>query len=180
MPPLFSVIRSAALYGVRVSRIQPPSVLLQSISKKGIHSAASEGFNKSSSYHTSRPAVSRKAVEFILDHAYLSQTLTDGEISPRVVELGAGTGLFTAELLKGLKDKYKVISSPVIINEPHPEMRKKLLETIRGVDHLSCEENTNIEVVDGSAAVIGGVEVPEFVLKDGEFDIVVACQAFHW
>ena len=157
-----------------ISRTTAPN-LLNTRKLSLLHTAAKSGFKNSVNYHNSRPAVSQNTIDYILSDVILngvSKSNSNVLESPSIVELGAGTGLFTTELLKGLTSKFGSIKTQLIINEPHLEMREKLIETIADV-----KERDKILVVDGSAAVVGGVDVPP---GGEEYDIVVACQAFHW
>jgi SAM-dependent methyltransferase len=93
-------------------------------------------------YDSTRPSYPPEAVRWMLGDAPL-----------RVVDLGAGTGIFS-----------RLVSSlghDVVAVEPDPGMRARLAEMSPGVT-----------VLDGSAE---GVPLP-----DSSVDAVVAAQAFHW
>lgn len=94
-------------------------------------------------YERSRPGYAAEAV------AWISQRLPLG----RVLDLGAGTGKLTRQLLP--------YALEIVAVEPGDEMRRVLQEVVRGV-----------EVVFGTAE-----EIP---LPDESVDVVTVAQAFHW
>jgi SAM-dependent methyltransferase len=93
-------------------------------------------------YDSSRPTYPPEAVRWML-----------GTEPLRVVDLGAGTGIFSRVVAS--------LGHGVTAVEPDPGMRAKLEERSPGV-----------EVVEGSAETIP--------LADGAVGAVVAAQAFHW
>jgi SAM-dependent methyltransferase len=95
-------------------------------------------------YDRIRPTYPREAIEWMLEPA-------PGPL--RVVDLGAGTGIFSRELA--------ALAHRVAAIEPDAEMRRQLADSSEGV-----------EVLAGSAESIP--------LTDGSVDAVVAAQAFHW
>jgi SAM-dependent methyltransferase len=70
-----------------------------------------------------------------------------------IVDVGAGTGKLTRLLPQ--------TGARVVAVEPLPEMRKKLVEVVPGV-----------EALDGTAE--------ELPLQDASADVIAAAQAFHW
>lgn len=109
-----------------------------------VHESAAGGFSKrADAYRRIRPSY----------HPALVRRFVDRFCDGQVVELGAGTGIFTSQLVaEGVK--------PVVI-EPIAEMRA-ILES----------ELPMVRVVDGAAELIP--------LADDAAATVVAAQAFHW
>jgi len=94
-------------------------------------------------YERARPPYSADAV------AWAAERLSFG----RVLDLGAGTGRLTRQLVDAGAD--------VVALEPDPGMRAVLTRVLPGV-----------EVLDASAEAIP--------LPDGSVDVVTAAEAFHW
>lgn len=93
-------------------------------------------------YDSARPSYPHEAVRWLL-----------GEAPLRVVDLGAGTGIFS-RVLTGLGHE-------VIAVEPDPGMRRRL-----------SARSPDLTVLDGAAE-----RIP---LPDGSVDAVVAAQSSHW
>lgn len=93
-------------------------------------------------YDRARPAYPREAIEWMLGREPL-----------RVVDLGAGTGIFSREVA--------AVGHAVTAVEPDAEMRGQLERASRGV-----------EALEGSAEAIP--------FGDEAVDAVVAAQSFHW
>lgn len=93
-------------------------------------------------YDTIRPSYPIEAARWML-----------GDRPVRVVDVGAGTGIFTRVLSS--------LGHDVVAVEPDPGMRQKLAAKTPGV-----------EVIEGSAESIP--------LDDASVDAVVAAQAYHW
>jgi ubiquinone/menaquinone biosynthesis C-methylase UbiE len=109
--------------------------------------AEAQGFEKAShAYDRGRPGYPPETVDWIISTARLGPGTT-------VVDLAAGTGKLTAELLRSRAD--------VIAVEPLAEMRARLAERLPGV-----------EVRAGLAEDTG--------LPDESADAVTVAQAFHW
>jgi len=87
-----------------VRSLPPPSSRL-------LHSIAAAGFTNAEHYHQSRPSYGNRSIDAVLD--LLPPTL-DG--APKILELGAGTGLFTAPFLARLAAKHPHFDYE--INEP--------------------------------------------------------------
>jgi SAM-dependent methyltransferase len=75
-----------------------------------------------------------------------------GRLAERVVDLGAGTGILTRQLVE--------LGHEVVAVEPDPDMRAQLAKSQPGI------------AIDGSAE-----RIP---LPDGDADAVVAGQSYHW
>ncbi|KAL5396932.1 hypothetical protein PMIN02_002706 [Paraphaeosphaeria minitans] len=117
-----------------------------------IHPQATHGFHAASSYDTHRPTYPQPAVS-----ALLSAIGVAGCPGARLVELGAGTGKFTA-LLAAREEGFEVVAG-----EPHGEMR--------GV--LEGKRLAGVRVVGDRGEDLASVE--------GRWtDGVVVAQAFHW
>ena len=112
-----------------------------------IHEQAAKGFAAGAeAYERGRPEHSGESVEL------LARELGFGPGS-RVVDLGAGTGKLTRQLVAAGAD--------VVAIEPIPEMRAKLEEAIPAV-----------EALDGTAE--------NLPLPNHSVDAVLVAQAFHW
>src|SRR5687768_16967002 len=109
-----------------------------------VHEAAARGYgNRSATYQQARPAYHPAVVDrFAARYGQGS-----------VVDVGAGTGIFTAQLVEA--------GVSVVAVEPVPEMRGRIEA------HASPEE-----VLDGTAE--------DLPISDDSIDTVVAAQAFHW
>lgn len=97
-------------------------------------------------YARGRPGYPRPAVDFLVDALGIGP-------SSRVLDLAAGTGKFTAELLP--------VAGSVVAVEPEPSMRAELARSLPAVD-----------VREGNATAIP--------LRDEAVDAVTVAQAFHW
>lgn len=112
-----------------------------------LHHAAARGFAANAAvYASGRPDYPAEITSW-LDGAL---GLGPGR---RVIDLGAGTGKFTARLLE--------TGAEVIAVEPIDEMRRELVARL-----------ANVDVRKGSAQAIPA--------GDGSVDAVVCAQAFHW
>jgi SAM-dependent methyltransferase len=112
-----------------------------------IHPAAAAGFEASADrYERGRPTYPPDAVEALVSELRLGE-------GRHVVELGAGTGKFTALLAP--------TGAAITAIEPVPAMRAALERTV-----------PTARAVDGTAEAIP--------LGEGTADAVVAAQAFHW
>jgi SAM-dependent methyltransferase len=112
-----------------------------------VHRTAAEGFERGAAdYERGRPDYAPKAVEWLVREL---------EIGPRtcVVDLAAGTGKLTRELLR--------TGAHVVAIEPVAAMRTALREGCPGA-----------EVLDGTAEAMP--------LASGSADAVTVAQAFHW
>lgn len=93
-------------------------------------------------YDAARPSYPHEAVRWLL-----------GSASLRVVDLGAGTGIFSRVLAR--------LGHEVIAVEPDPGMRRRL-----------AERSPDVTVLDGAAE-----RIP---LPEGSVDAIVAAQSSHW
>jgi len=112
-----------------------------------IHQAAAAGFGaKAATYASGRPDYPPAIVGWLRDHAGARMATT-------VLDLGAGTGKFTPNLI--------ATGATVIAVEPVDAMRQTLLEKLPDVDARA-----------GAADSIP--------LAEESVDVVVCAQAFHW
>ncbi|MGD1013369.1 MAG: class I SAM-dependent methyltransferase [Acidimicrobiales bacterium] len=105
-----------------------------------------EGFADGTRYQTARPGYPVAAVSHLVQHLRIESTT-------RVVDVAAGTGLFTRELLP--------FTSHVIAVEPGPGMRDEFAVQLPAV-----------EVFDGAAE--------NLPLANASADVITVAQAFHW
>ena len=109
-----------------------------------MHESASSGYRSGADlYRHARPAYSPALIERFVRRFGAGS----------VVDLGAGTGIFTAQVDR--------VGVSVVAIEPVAEMRARL-----------AAELPDVEVANGTAEAIP--------LADGQVDTVVAAQAFHW
>ncbi|MFV0523742.1 MAG: class I SAM-dependent methyltransferase [Acidimicrobiales bacterium] len=109
-----------------------------------VNQTAATGFSANAdTYHRGRPTY----------HPSLVRRVVDRYGSGTVVELGAGTGIFTRQVME--------LGASLIAVEPVLAMRTALLEALPDADvRVGAAEN-----------------IP---LDDGTVDSVIAAQAFHW
>lgn len=105
-----------------------------------------DGFRDGRLYHSARPGYSRAAVDFLIRESAVKQ-------SSVVVDLAAGTGLFTRALV-GRCGRIEAV-------EPSASMREAFSMTL-----------PDIAIFDGSAT-----RMPQLA---GSVDAVFVAQAFHW
>ena len=112
-----------------------------------IHPTAARGFDSAAElYERARPSYPAEAVEFMV-------ASMDLRSSDRVVDLGAGTGKFTRELIsRGIA---------CVAVEPVAGMRAQFAQALPGVP-----------VVDGTAETMP--------FEDASAGAIVVAQAFHW
>jgi SAM-dependent methyltransferase len=110
------------------------------------HTHGTSGFSDGERYQKARPDYPNDAVSFLVESLGIDD-------DAHVLDLGAGTGIFTGQLIP-----YCVKITAV---EPTPGMRDVLNERL-----------PTVRVLDGR-----DVEIP---LEDSTVDCVVVAQAFHW
>lgn len=109
-----------------------------------VHEAAAIGYSRDTDrYHRARPSY----------HADLAKRVVERYGSGTVVELGAGTGIFTRQLVD--------LGANVVALEPVISMRTTLTEAVPEAD-----------------VRVGAAE--KIPLADGSVDAIVASQSFHW
>lgn len=113
---------------------------------------AQKGFSKAEAYNTYRPGYHDDAVDRLLQVLEIQD-----KKGAKVLEVGAGTGLFT-ETLADRVEKYEITAV-----EPHDEMRKELEQ--RKLPLVTLVKGTGESMED---------------IQDTSFDAVVIAQAFHW
>ncbi|GAA6053034.1 hypothetical protein JCM3770_002393 [Rhodotorula araucariae] len=127
---------------------------------------ANDNFSKSGAsglYDRARPSYPPQAHEQIL-------ALLPAGGQGTVVELGAGTGLFTRGFVRAAQDQGDARVGRVRAVEPSAGMREGFDRALReeGLD----KGEVKVECVDGTFQ-----DIPA---EDGEADLVVVAQAFHW
>ncbi|GAA5908864.1 hypothetical protein JCM6882_005470 [Rhodosporidiobolus microsporus] len=126
-------------------------------------------------YDRARPSYPADAISSILSRLPAASSTGEGAL---IVELGAGTGLFTRGLLSALS----VPGSPY-----HGRVRKVLaVEPSEGM-RVGFEKGLEREGLRGADGKVAGVEVEcvegtfeKVPVGEGEADLVVIAQAFHW
>ncbi len=109
-----------------------------------VHHSAADGYQeRARTYERARPSY----------HPELIDRFVAGYADGLVVELGAGTGIFTRQLVEAGVE-------PIAV-EPVAAMRQRLVDAL-----------PHIDARDGSAEAIP--------VESGSADTVVAAQAFHW
>ncbi|MCJ1311127.1 hypothetical protein MMC25_004797 [Agyrium rufum] len=115
-----------------------------------LHERAQQGFSSASSYDTHRPSYPPKIVSALLEHLDLANAL-----NARILDVGAGTGKFTA-LLAAREEDFEIVAV-----EPHAQMRaeleKKALQRVEVIDSnvmnlVQLWEDEKREKVDGVVA----------------------------
>ena len=114
--------------------------------QESLAALAAKGFAKGELYNSARPDYPREALDYFAETFRLSHEM-------HVLDLGAGTGIFTRQI--------RPYAGRVTAVEPSASMRASLEAS--GVD---------AEILDGS-----DVAIP---LADGSVDVAFVAQAFHW
>jgi ubiquinone/menaquinone biosynthesis C-methylase UbiE len=104
------------------------------------------GFADGARYQSARPGYPRDAIRFLVDRLHITSTT-------RVLDVAAGTGLFTKELLD--------VTSHVVAVEPSQGMRAEFAKQL-----------PSLSIVEGTAE--------HLPCEDGSFDVLSVAQAFHW
>jgi SAM-dependent methyltransferase len=104
------------------------------------------GFANGPSYNAARPDYPTAAIDYFVQSLGITSSM-------HVLDLGAGTGIFTRQILPYV--------AKVTAVEPSSSMRESLTDSTAGVDALNGSD----------------VEIP---LGDGSVDAVFVAQAFHW
>jgi len=107
---------------------------------------ATRGFANGSLYNSARPSYPVAAIDYFVSALKLHRT-------SRALDLGAGTGIFSRQILPFVGELTAV--------DPSASMREAMKA-----------ESAGIEVLDGS-----DVSIP---LADASIDVVFVAQAFHW
>lgn len=116
-----------------------------------VHHAAARGFDlQADAYDRGRPGYPAEAIAFVVETLGITGGAT-------IVDLAAGTGKLTAELV--------AIGADLIAIEPVAGMREVLLRSLPDV-------RPDVRVADGTAESLP--------LGDASVDGVVVAQAFHW
>ncbi|OKL63477.1 hypothetical protein UA08_01963 [Talaromyces atroroseus] len=126
---------------------------------QALHHIAQTGFSDASAYDKHRPTYTAHETELILTRTLSSP----GEGNRKVVDLAAGTGLFTEALVAARpKEEGEAGFYEIVAVEPHDDMRKE----------LENKALPGVKVVKGWAS--------ELPMESGSVDVVFATQAFHW
>jgi SAM-dependent methyltransferase len=110
------------------------------------HDLGAQGFAQGALYDAARPRYPDEAVALVVERFALDQR-------SRVLDLGAGTGIFSRQV--------RPFVGALTAVEPSASMRETLTLT-----------TADVEVLDGS-----DVAIPT---PDAQFEAVVVAQAFHW
>ncbi|KAI8611617.1 S-adenosyl-L-methionine-dependent methyltransferase [Chytriomyces sp. MP71] len=121
----------------------------------GVHSVAFKGFNAGAQvYHAARPRYPLTAVEHLFSH----QPATSATTPQSILELGSGTGIFTAHIQRHFP------AGKITCVEPTRNMSNVALETL--------SPSPPVKIYTSTADIIP--------LPDGSVDRIFAAQAFHW
>ena len=108
-----------------------------------VHSIAEKGFENSSLYDRVRPTHSYESVELVLKKIGVLGENSDREKT--VVELGAGTGLFTSVMTEVLAKHNLDKKVRIIALEPLANMCEKLRDRCPGIEvKQNAAENTGL------------------------------------
>jgi SAM-dependent methyltransferase len=107
---------------------------------------AAAGFANASAYRAGRPNYPNEAVDYLAE----ALSLDDARL---VVDLGAGTGIFTAQIQN--------LCRRLVAVEPSPGMREACAAALPGLEILAGKDTA----------------VP---FPDGSVDVITVAQAFHW
>ncbi|KIJ68917.1 hypothetical protein HYDPIDRAFT_164645 [Hydnomerulius pinastri MD-312] len=122
-----------------------------------VHTVAQNGFGTGTNelYDRVRPSYPKDSVRFIKGVAKTTAPLN-------IVEIGAGTGLFTRAFLADVDGETKIASW-------------KAIEPSAGMREVFGQKNTYdfVTIADGTFDTIPSI-------KDGWADLVIIAQAFHW
>ena len=124
--------------------------------------------NVAETYESGRPAYTSKIFQYLTKTKHLNGTPNC------IVEVGAGTGIFSKQLIDFYSKKLNNTKSQlkIILIEPLPKMRNILTKKF---DNYNYNDNSNItiEISDGY-----GESMPS--IKSNSVDIIFCATSFHW
>lgn len=129
--------------------------------KRAVNSFATDAFTTSGSsglYDRARPTYPADAVKKVL-------SLFDGRPKGRLIEVGAGTGIFTKCLIQHPEAAEAVAKISAV--EPSSGMREGFNK-----NEALHQEPVGVSIVDGSFA--------ELPFPDASADLVIGAQCYHW
>ncbi|KAF9070563.1 S-adenosyl-L-methionine-dependent methyltransferase [Rhodocollybia butyracea] len=132
-----------------------------------VHSIAQRGFGEGTNevYDRARPSYQPSVL------AHISQNIPKERSSPfNVVEIGAGTGIFTRALLAHPDWSSSIAEIQAV--EPSAGMRAHFYKTVIEPRTESGETKVRISIKEGTFTETG--------IEDGWADIIVMAQAYHW
>ncbi|KAK9894302.1 S-adenosyl-L-methionine-dependent methyltransferase [Cystobasidium minutum MCA 4210] len=146
----------------------PISSTINAVRKVAVNTFGVDAFTTSGGsglYNRARPSYPPQAIDKILS------LLPNGR-KAQVIEVGAGTGIFTSNFINHTSANDKIKS--LIAIEPSSGMREAFNKNEGLLPYLSNNDaqKPNVQVKDGS---FGEIPVP-----DGSVDIIVGAQCFHW
>ena len=114
------------------STVSPFKLKPRKMSEVSVHPIAQGGFDTSQIYDQVRPSYSKDVVNFLLDKLGVATFDASSNQPLRILELGAGTGKFTATLQEVLRDsKVQIIASEPLLSmreefkKRHPDIAIK-------------------------------------------------------
>ena len=127
-----------------------------------VHISAKEGYKNEAltHYEIGRPRYPVEVIRTVLNglNSFQNGSMNNEAQPFRILELGAGTGKFTCDLIPELQSK----NVELIVSEPLPAMYDKLKEILPG----------NVKVLPCAAQ-----DIP---MENESIDAILAAQAFHW
>ncbi|XP_060555435.1 uncharacterized protein LOC132716226 [Ruditapes philippinarum] len=126
-----------------------------SMSGGNVHKTAQEGFKQGDHYDKSRPSYSDELVTHVVSSLHKGD-YKDTQYD--IVELGAGTGLFTRKIMEKFKDMPKI---RYLATEPSDEFLSVLKQRSPSVDTLICSATK--------------LPFPENSVQN-----IICAQCFHW
>ena len=140
------------------------------LSTQNVHQTAVKGFTAESAaiYDSGRPTYNNESLDRVLELLFSAKV---DYATPKVLELGAGTGKFSESFLKYAKNPKVLKQYPVlnhleyIATEPSKGFRESLKQSLPKIDPA-----VKIDTALGD-------KIP---FRDQTLDGVIAAQAFHW
>ncbi|WVQ80799.1 hypothetical protein IAT38_002905 [Cryptococcus sp. DSM 104549] len=165
--------------------VSAQSIMGDLAKKFKVHDIAVSGFGEGTNdlYDSARPSYPAEALTKIHDTVTFPRPDAPNPHPLKIVEPGAGTGIFSRLLLAPPTPAYPTFNIAKLIGvEPSEGMRNAWW---RGLEKAGLGSRAEWEkgegkagTVEGGFDAVGGVE--KFGVGKGEVDAVIIAQAFHW